>query len=101
MYNSKLFDNLSNVNLQIQEKRRKNDMNGMWGAPIEILNQLGIGNLMGNNGWGQQGQQGGWGNEGFMNNMIGEGMGQLGLEMALFSNQGLWGNNLDGQDWVR
>jgi len=26
-----------------------------------------------------------------MNNMIGERMGQLGLEIALFSNQGLWG----------
>ena len=50
MYNSKLFDNLSNVNLQIQEKRRKNDMNGMREAPIEILNQLDIGN----HGQGQQ-----------------------------------------------
>ena len=31
----------------------------------------------------------------------GKGMGVEGLEMALFGNSGLWGNNLEGYDWVQ
>lgn len=34
MFNSsKLFDGLTNVRIQIGNKRRKNDCNGMWGSP--------------------------------------------------------------------
>ncbi len=54
-----------------------------------------------NNGWGQEG---GWGNNQnnqFESNLFGQGFNQLNLGMALVGNQGLWGNNLDGLDWVK
>ena len=58
MYSTQLFDHLSNVRMQVQQKRRKNDYNGMWGAPINLFNSLQKGNNFGinqnlnNNGWG-------------------------------------------------
>ena len=40
MNSSKLFDNIDNVNVQIQKKRRKNEAKGMWGAPPQITNSF-------------------------------------------------------------
>ena len=56
MYSTKLFDNIStNVRMQVQSKRRKNDYNGMWGAPFNLFMQasnIGNSNNSNNNGWG-------------------------------------------------
>lgn len=99
-----LFEELGNVNVQIQKKRRKNDYGGMWGAPVNIFSSIVQGGLnQGNPGWGQQqgwgqqpsytGNQPGWGGSG--------GSTGDGLEQALFGNMAEWGNNLSGFDWVR
>jgi hypothetical protein len=57
MYQTNLFNSINNVNMQIQNKRRKEEFNGMWGAPINFfVNQSGNQNCnQNNNGWGQQG----------------------------------------------
>lgn len=93
--------------MQIQNKRRKNTYNGMFGSTVPLLNLLGnqFGNNQGgnqNNGWGEEGN---WGNNGGWNQQQGgwggQNNGEMGLAMALFQNQGLWGNNVNGYEWVR
>ena len=77
MNSNQLFDHLGNIRMQIQDKRRKSDFNGMWGAPINSFmnNQQGQNqNFINNNNWGQFNQfnDNGWGgnneiNGNFMN----------------------------------
>lgn len=121
-----LFSNIDpHVNVQIQHKRRKtNADDGMFNAPLELLQGLGgfnfgiSGQGQGGNGWGQEGgwgqggQGGGWGNNnngwqsdnGWGNNQGGNQGGGLDIfghfGMALLANEKLWGNDLDGMDWV-
>ena len=50
MYQTNLFNSINNVNMQIQNKRRKEEFNGMWGAPINFfVNQSGNQNFNQNN----------------------------------------------------
>lgn len=94
------FDKIDNIKMQIQNKRRPNTFNGMFGSMINVFGNSNQNNQgwNQNNGWGEQGgwqNNNGWGQE--QNGWGGQNYNPNGP----YGNQQAWGNNLEGYDWVQ